>query len=85
MVARVPCVRHLHCVASSRGERDKQSLGSRLTLFPCFLDQVTDIKEKLKLSKKVWSTLPYTICKDERVTAGTSNEEECWNGHSKAR
>jgi hypothetical protein len=50
-----------------------------------FLDQVTDIKEKLKLSKKVWSALPYTICKDERVTAGTSNEEECWNGHSKAR
>uniref|UniRef100_A0A8I3RTW0 Glypican 6 n=2 Tax=Canis lupus familiaris TaxID=9615 RepID=A0A8I3RTW0_CANLF len=47
--------------------------------------QVTDIKEKLKLSKKVWSTLPYTICKDESMTAGTSNEEECWNGHSKAR
>ncbi|KAI4581536.1 hypothetical protein MJG53_009979 [Ovis ammon polii x Ovis aries] len=47
--------------------------------------EVTDIKEKLKLSKKVWSTLPYTICKDESVTAGTSNEEECWNGHSKAR
>ncbi|XP_024422799.2 glypican-6 [Desmodus rotundus] len=46
---------------------------------------VTDIKEKLKLSKKVWSALPYTICKDESVTAGTSNEEECWNGHSKAR
>ncbi|ERE88477.1 glypican-6-like protein, partial [Cricetulus griseus] len=46
---------------------------------------VTDIKEKLKLSKKVWSALPYTICKDEGVTAGTSNEEECWNGHSKAR
>uniref|UniRef100_A0A3Q2IBS9 Glypican 6 n=1 Tax=Equus caballus TaxID=9796 RepID=A0A3Q2IBS9_HORSE len=46
---------------------------------------VTDIKEKLKLSKKVWSTLPYTICKDESVTAGTSNDEECWNGHSKAR
>uniref|UniRef100_A0A8C0ZLE0 Glypican-6 n=1 Tax=Castor canadensis TaxID=51338 RepID=A0A8C0ZLE0_CASCN len=46
---------------------------------------VTDIKEKLKLSKKVWSALPYTICKDERVTAGTSNEEDCWNGHSKAR
>nr|XP_021499104.1 glypican-6 [Meriones unguiculatus] len=46
---------------------------------------VTDIKEKLKLSKKVWSALPYAICKDESVTAGTSNEEECWNGHSKAR
>ncbi|XP_025975225.2 glypican-6 [Dromaius novaehollandiae] len=46
---------------------------------------VTDIKEKLKLSKKFWSTLPYTICKDERVTAGSSNEEDCWNGHTKAR
>ncbi|XP_077014647.1 glypican-6 [Tamandua tetradactyla] len=46
---------------------------------------VTDIKEKLKLSKKVWSALPYSICKDGSVTAGTSNEEECWNGHSKAR
>ncbi|KAJ6660882.1 hypothetical protein lerEdw1_017039 [Lerista edwardsae] len=46
---------------------------------------VTDIKEKLKLSKKFWSTLPYTICKEDRVTAGLSNEEDCWNGHTKAR
>uniref|UniRef100_A0A803W8F4 Glypican 6 n=1 Tax=Ficedula albicollis TaxID=59894 RepID=A0A803W8F4_FICAL len=46
---------------------------------------VTDIKEKLKLSKKFWSALPYTICKDERVTAGLSVEEDCWNGHTKAR
>lgn len=49
------------------------------------LNQVTDIKEKLKLSKKFWSTLPYTICKDERVTDGPSVEEDCWNGHTKAR
>lgn len=49
------------------------------------LNQVTDIKEKLKLSKKFWSTLPYTICKDEQVTAGPSIEEDCWNGHTKAR
>lgn len=55
------------------------------SVFPCFLGQVTDIKEKLKLSKKVWSALPYTICKDESMTAGAANEEECWNGHSKAR
>jgi hypothetical protein len=65
--------------------RSGWSLRGLLTCFPWFLDQVTDIKEKLKLSKKVWSALPYTICKDERVTAGTSNEEDCWNGHSKAR
>ncbi|KAJ7421387.1 hypothetical protein WISP_42973 [Willisornis vidua] len=50
-----------------------------------FVAEVTDIKEKLKLSKKFWSTLPYTICKDERVTAGPSVEEDCWNGHTKAR
>lgn len=49
------------------------------------LNQVTDIKEKLKLSKKFWSTFPYTICKDERVTAGSANEEDCWNGHTRAR
>ncbi|KAM6446487.1 glypican-6 isoform 2-T2 [Liasis olivaceus] len=46
---------------------------------------VIDIKEKLKLSKKFWSTLPYTICKEETVTAGMSNEEDCWNGHTKAK
>lgn len=65
--------------------RKGQGVGRIFIVFPRFLDQVTDIKEKLKLSKKVWSALPYTICKDESVTAGTSNEEECWNGHSKAR
>nr|XP_060625479.1 glypican-6 isoform X2 [Anolis sagrei ordinatus] len=46
---------------------------------------VIDIKEKLKLSKKFWSALPYTICKEERVTAGLSMEEDCWNGHTKAK
>ncbi|XP_075446981.1 glypican-6 isoform X2 [Ascaphus truei] len=46
---------------------------------------VTEIKDKLKLSKKFWSTIPHTICKEERMTAGLSHEEECWNGHSKAR
>uniref|UniRef100_A0A8D0DRY3 Glypican 6 n=1 Tax=Salvator merianae TaxID=96440 RepID=A0A8D0DRY3_SALMN len=46
---------------------------------------VLDIKDKLKLSKKFWSTLPYTICKEERVTAGLSHEEDCWNGHTKAK
>ncbi|XP_053161360.1 glypican-6 isoform X2 [Hemicordylus capensis] len=46
---------------------------------------VTDIKDKLKLSKKFWSTLPYTICKEDEVTAGLSNEEDCWNGHTKAK
>ncbi|XP_060089603.1 glypican-6 isoform X2 [Heteronotia binoei] len=46
---------------------------------------VIDIKEKLKLSKKFWSALPYTICKKESVTAGPSNEDDCWNSHTKAR
>ncbi|XP_041055093.1 glypican-6-like [Carcharodon carcharias] len=46
---------------------------------------VTDVKEKLKLAKKFWSTLPYTICNDEKVTAGAPVEEDCWNGHTKGR
>ncbi|XP_078258458.1 glypican-6a [Rhinoraja longicauda] len=46
---------------------------------------VTDIKEKLKMVKKFWSTLPYTLCSDDKVTSGVSDEEECWNGHTKGR
>nr|XP_012625206.1 glypican-6 isoform X1 [Microcebus murinus] len=70
-------------------ERPTTAAGTSLdrlrTVWRTMQHSVTDIKEKLKLSKKVWSALPYTICKDESVTAGTSNEEQCWNGHSKAR
>ncbi|XP_063809080.1 glypican-6 isoform X1 [Pseudophryne corroboree] len=46
---------------------------------------VTEIKDRLKISKKMWSTLPHSVCKDERMTGGESNQEQCWNGHSKAR
>ncbi|KAJ8393835.1 hypothetical protein AAFF_G00055640 [Aldrovandia affinis] len=44
---------------------------------------VIDIKEKLKQSKKFWATLPDGICLEDKVTAGASNEDQCWNGHSK--
>ncbi|XP_038674711.1 glypican-6a isoform X2 [Scyliorhinus canicula] len=46
---------------------------------------VTDVKEKLKLAKKFWSTLPYNICSDGNVIAGVPEEEDCWNGHTKGR
>ncbi|KAM7407373.1 hypothetical protein PAMA_003209 [Pampus argenteus] len=46
---------------------------------------VVDIKEKLKLSKKFWSSLPEAMCVEDRVTAGNASDEECWNGHSKGR
>ncbi|XP_061092271.1 glypican-6a isoform X2 [Conger conger] len=46
---------------------------------------VVDIKEKLKQSKKFWATLPDGICLEDKVTAGESDEEQCWNGHSKGR
>ncbi|KAL4608902.1 glypican-6-like [Arapaima gigas] len=46
---------------------------------------VIDIKEKLKQSKKFWSALPNGVCKEDKVTAGTANEEQCWNGHAKGR
>lgn len=48
--------------------------------------QVIDIKEKLKLFKKFWSNLPEDICKPHRVTAGNAtDDDQCWNGHTKGR
>ncbi|XP_039193576.1 glypican-6 isoform X1 [Crotalus tigris] len=70
-------------------ERPTTAAGTSLdrlrTVWRTMQHGVTDIKEKLKLSKKFWSTLPYTICKEEAVTGGMSNEEDCWNGHTKAK
>lgn len=50
----------------------------------CFgLWQVTDIKEKLKESKRFWSNLPDDICAKGTLTE--SDEEQCWNSHAKGR
>ncbi|XP_075813306.1 glypican-4 [Microtus pennsylvanicus] len=46
---------------------------------------VTDVKEKLKQAKKFWSSLPTTVCNDERMAAGNGNEDDCWNGKGKSR
>lgn len=46
---------------------------------------VVDIKEKLKQSKKFWSSLPEEICVEDKVTAGNASDEQCWNGHTKGR
>lgn len=46
---------------------------------------VTDVKEKLKQAKKFWSSLPTTLCNDERMAAGNGNEDDCWNGKGKSR
>ncbi|XP_007546475.1 glypican-6-like isoform X2 [Poecilia latipinna] len=46
---------------------------------------VVDIKEKLKLSKKFWSSLPEAMCVEDRVTAGNASDDDCWNGHTKGR
>ncbi|XP_028847363.1 glypican-6-like isoform X1 [Denticeps clupeoides] len=46
---------------------------------------VIDIKEKLKSSKKFWSSLPLGMCLGEDVTASESSDDDCWNGHAKGR
>ncbi|KAJ7407818.1 Glypican-4 [Willisornis vidua] len=46
---------------------------------------VKDVKEKLKQAKKFWSSLPGNICNDEKMSVGTVNENECWNGSAKSR
>lgn len=43
------------------------------------------MKEKLKQAKKFWSSLPGNICNDEKMSVGTVNENECWNGSAKSR
>lgn len=50
-----------------------------------FLNEVTDVKEKLKQAKKFWSSLPSNVCNDERMAAGNGNEDDCWNGKGKSR
>lgn len=46
---------------------------------------VVDIKEKLKQTKKFWSSLPEVMCVEDKVTAGNTSDDECWNGHTKGR
>ncbi|XP_043913441.1 glypican-4 isoform X2 [Protopterus annectens] len=46
---------------------------------------VSDVKNKLKKAKKFWSTLPTSICSDEKMSAGSTAEDDCWNGKSKSR
>ncbi|KAL0973907.1 hypothetical protein UPYG_G00212800 [Umbra pygmaea] len=46
------------------------------------LDRLTtDVKKKLKSAKKFWSTLPDTVCVEERIASG----DDCWNGTAKSR
>ncbi|XP_027693820.1 glypican-4 [Vombatus ursinus] len=46
---------------------------------------VTDVKEKLKQAKKFWSSLPSTMCNDEKMAPEHISEDECWNGNAKSR
>lgn len=46
---------------------------------------VSDVKNKLKKAKKFWSTLPASICSDEKMAAGSTVDDDCWNGKTKSR
>uniref|UniRef100_A0A8D0HBS0 Glypican-6 n=1 Tax=Sphenodon punctatus TaxID=8508 RepID=A0A8D0HBS0_SPHPU len=46
---------------------------------------VSDVKEKLRLMRRFWVTLPHTLCSDEKVAADVTNEEQCWNGQARGR
>ncbi|XP_029471344.1 glypican-1 [Rhinatrema bivittatum] len=45
---------------------------------------VSDAKGKLKDIRDYWIALPNALCGD-RVTAGSANEDKCWNGMTKGR
>ncbi|XP_030750341.1 glypican-6 [Sitophilus oryzae] len=41
---------------------------------------VTEIKTKIKDTKKFWLQLPYQYCSNESISAGPSDNGNCWNG-----
>ncbi|XP_031416258.1 glypican-6-like isoform X2 [Clupea harengus] len=46
---------------------------------------VVDVKERLRNSRKFWSSLPDGICHEDNRTSSNSSSEDCWNGHSRGR
>ncbi|CAM4718591.1 unnamed protein product [Caretta caretta] len=46
---------------------------------------VTDVKEKLRLMRGFWVTLPHTLCSDGKVAADVTDEDKCWNGQARGR
>ncbi|XP_069752445.1 glypican-1-like [Narcine bancroftii] len=45
---------------------------------------VTEVKMKLRDVRELWVILPSILC-SEKVTAGSANEDRCWNGQSRGR
>ncbi|XP_066513288.1 glypican-6a [Hoplias malabaricus] len=65
-------------------EKPTPSSGSSLerlrTVWRTMQNSVVDIKEKLRNSRKFWSTLPESICTSDRVSTDPDN---CWNSHTR--
>ncbi|XP_068124018.1 glypican-6 [Hyperolius riggenbachi] len=79
---------NMHFKPHSLYEKPTNAVGTSMdrlrTVWRTMQYRVTEIKDRLKASKKTWSILPHSICKEERITGRESNQEQCWNGHSKA-
>ncbi|MEE6500929.1 hypothetical protein FKM82_003994 [Ascaphus truei] len=63
-----------------KGKAAQEDKSSVLTLEKL----VSDVKGKLGDVQDYWVSLPNILC-NEKVTAGLSNEDKCWNGISKGR
>ncbi|XP_029770325.1 glypican-1-like, partial [Terrapene carolina triunguis] len=59
--------------------------GKRGTRTPLSCTLVTDVKEKLRLMRGFWVTLPHTLCSDGKVAADVTDEDKCWNGQARGR
>ncbi|OCT59453.1 glypican-6 [Xenopus laevis] len=46
---------------------------------------VSEIVGKLRPLRGLWKLLPLSLCSDNRVSAGLSNQEKCWNGQNRGR
>ncbi|XP_053575452.1 glypican-2 [Bombina bombina] len=46
---------------------------------------VSEIIAKLRPLQGLWKLLPLSLCSDQKVSAGLSNQDKCWNGQSRGR
>lgn len=65
---------------SNQNKRRKNDNNENKNNMPSLEKSIKEIKQKLKESKKFWSTLPYHICNNTVISATTDESTNCWNG-----
>lgn len=65
---------------NNQNKKRKNDNNENKNNMPSLEKSIKEIKQKLKESKKFWSTLPYHICNNTVMSARTDESTNCWNG-----